>query len=117
MLRPLSFCSTSECGQAANRVRLVVFGLRENNSGCDRHGRCRKTHVRVPSATGAWRGRSAALALLRPSQAQRVRLALHRVNDERDVLVEVHAQPFRPLDDVLAVDPAGERLVLHLFAH
>src|SRR5262249_7913273 len=47
-------------------------------------------------------------------QAQLGRQRLHGVNDELDVLVEVHAEVGGAPDDVLAVDAAGEALALHL---
>src|SRR5690242_2832783 len=53
----------------------------------------------------------------RSGQSQGVRGALHGSDDERDVLVEVHAELGGPVDDILAAHAARERLVLHLLPH
>src|SRR5271169_2650283 len=49
-------------------------------------------------------------------QPQLPRNPLHRLDTEADVLIQVHAQLLRALDDVFAADAAGEGFVLHLFS-
>ena len=43
--------------------------------------------------------------------------AIHRRDHEPDMLVEVHAQFFGALDNVVTIDAPCERFVFHLLAH
>src|SRR5512146_605186 len=43
--------------------------------------------------------------------------AIHCRDHERDMLVEIYAQLFRAFDDIIAVDAARERLILHLLPY
>src|SRR5438093_13066683 len=49
------------------------------------------------------------------SQAKLGSTPSQRLDHKIDVLVERHAQVVRATEDVLAIYPAGERFVLHLF--
>ena len=62
-----------------------------------------------------WAGFSGLLQ--RAAQAQGVGGPPHGLDDEGDVLVQVHPEFLRPLEDVLAVYLPGEGFVLHSLAH